>query len=138
MNISLQSILKVIGYISLSNLISHYDGNIKAKRKIGHQLNKIKEINYQLSLKKLKPEIAAEKIFGHIKAMEILSHQIAEDEPIKQLLTVFSRKWKTENQICKSLTDGMHQFMSEVTSFFLRGYLPYSDARYALISLFRH
>lgn len=123
--------------ISLSSIFgcSAYFG--KPIDKVGHHLQKIKDIDYKLSLKKIDAALAAQKIISHVKEIDILHKKISESEPIKELLTSFLYKWNTEDKILASLSDGNQQFMSEVTAFFLRGHVKHKDGWKTLFPIFK-
>ena len=105
--------------ISLSSIIgcSAYFGT--PIDKIGHHLQKIKDIDYKLSLKKIDAPQAAKRIMSHMEEIEILHTKISESEPIKGLLTPFVEKWDAEDIIFASLNDRNHHFMIEVNVFFV-------------------
>lgn len=109
----------------------------KPIEKIGHHLQKIKDINYKLSIKKIDAPQAAKRIMSHMKEIKQLDTKISENEPIKTLLTLFIEKWNTEDNILASLTDGDHLFMSEVNVFFVRGHVKYKDGWKTLFPIFK-
>lgn len=109
----------------------------KPTDKVGNHLEKIKELNYKLSLKKIDVNLAVKKIADHIKAIGKLNKKISDNEPIKELLNAFIEKWNTEDKIFASLTDGKQQFMSEVNAFFIRGYVKYKDGWKTLFPIFK-
>lgn len=123
--------------ISISSILgcSAYFG--KPIDKVGHHLQKIKDIDYKLSLKKINAELAAQKIISHMKEIKQLDTKISDNAPIKALLTPFIEKWNTEDNILASLTDGDHLFMTEVNVFFVRGHVKYKDGWKTLFPIFK-
>lgn len=123
--------------ISISSIFgcSAYFG--KPIDKVGHHLQKIKDINYKLSIKKIDPPLAAQKIVSHMKEIKQLDAKISDNEPIKALLTLFIVKWNTVDNILASLTDGDHLFMTDVNVFFVRGHVKYKDGWKTLFPIFK-
>lgn len=123
--------------ISISSIFgcSAYFG--KPIDKVGHHLQKIKDIDYKLSLKKIDSALAAQKIISHMKEIEQLDTKISDNEPIKALLIPFMEKWNTEDNILASLTDGDRLFMTEVNVFFVRGHVKYKDGWKTLFPIFK-
>ncbi|MBK9256686.1 MAG: hypothetical protein IPM42_14455 [Saprospiraceae bacterium] len=128
LTMSIISITAIIGYSTFLR---------KPVDKVGHQLEKIKEVNYKYSLKKIDALLAAQKMAGHMKAIEKLNKKISDNEPIKEFLNSFIEKWNTEDNILASLTDGDHLFMTEVNVFFSRGYVKYKDGWKTLFPIFK-
>jgi hypothetical protein len=123
--------------ISLSSIIgcSAYFG--KPIEKIGHHLQKIKDIDYKLSLKKINSAQASKRMMSHMEEIKQLDTKISDKEPIKALLTPFIEKWNTEDDILVSLTNGDHLFMTEVNVFFIRGHVKYKDGWKTLFPIFK-
>jgi hypothetical protein len=123
--------------ISISSIFgcSSYFG--KPINKVGHHLQKIKDINYKLSIKKIDPPLAAQKILSHMEEIKQLDTKISDNEPIKALLTLFIVKWNTVDNILASLTDEDHLFMTEVNVFFVRGHVKYKDGWKTLFPIFK-
>lgn len=109
----------------------------KPKEKIGYHLEKIKDIHYKLSLKKLDTKLAASKMMSHVISIQKLSKKIAEDEHMKDFLSEFVSKWTSEEKITASLMDGKSEFMSEVNVFFVRGYIKVKDGWKTLFPIFK-
>ena len=123
--------------ISLSSITGCSAGEGKLTARVGHHLEKIKDIEYKRSLKKIDNILAAKKIMLHMKDIEKLQKRISEQEPIKELLTSFTNKWNTENKILESLRDGNQQFMSEVNAFFIRGFVRAKEGWKTLYPIFK-
>ncbi|MBK9150941.1 MAG: hypothetical protein IPM26_08030 [Saprospiraceae bacterium] len=75
----------------------------KAINKIRIKLEKIKEINYRLSLRKIPPEDAALKISVYIQDLQKLNLKVSEDEAFQELLNSFLEKWHSEERVQESL-----------------------------------
>jgi len=123
--------------ISISSIMGSSEGEGKITDKVGHHLEKIKDIEYKRSLKKIGTELAAKKIMLHMKDIEKLQSKISDQEPIKDLLTAFINKWNTENKILESLRDGNQHFMIEVNAFFIRGFVRAKEGWKTLFPMFR-
>lgn len=123
--------------ISISSIFgcSAYFG--KPIDKVGHHLQKIKDISYKFSVKKIDASQAAKRILSHMEDIKQLDSKISDTEPIKALLLPFIEKWHSEDNILASLTDGEHLFMSEVNAFFIRGYVAYKDEWKTLFPIFK-
>lgn len=123
--------------IIVSGIFGYLGGSGKSVKKVGYHLQKIKDISYKLSVKKIDASQAAKRILSHMEDIKQLDSKISDTEPIKALLTLFIEKWNTEDNILASLTDGEHLFMSEVNAFFIRGYVAYKDEWKTLFPIFK-
>lgn len=121
----------------MSSMFGCFAGAGKPIEKVGHHLQKIKDISYKLSVKKIDAPQAAKRILSHMEDIKQLDSKISDTEPIKVLLLPFIEKWHSENNILASLTDGEHLFMSEVNAFFIRGYVAYKDGWKTLFPIFK-
>jgi hypothetical protein len=130
-------IIMTICIIFMSSIFGCFAGAGKPIEKVGHHLQKIKDINYKLSIKKTDAPLAEKKIMSHMEEIKQLDTKISDNEPIKDLLTSFLNKWSTQTQILGSLMDEHHQFMAEVNVFFIRGYVKYKDGWKTLFPIFK-
>jgi hypothetical protein len=123
--------------ISFTSIFGCFAISGKPTDKVQHHLEKIKEINYKHSLKKIDATLAAKKMVIHMIAIEKLNKKISDIESIKELLTSFIEKWNSEAQILGSLKDGNHFFMIEVNAFFIRGHVKTKDGWKTLFPIFK-
>jgi hypothetical protein len=130
-------IIMNICIIFMSRMFGCFTGAVKPIEKVGHHLQKIKDISYKLSVKKIDASQAAKRILSHMEDIKQLDSKISDTEPIKALLTLFIEKWNTEGNILASLTDGDHLFMTDVNVFFVRGHVKYKDGWKTLFPIFK-
>jgi hypothetical protein len=109
----------------------------KPIEKVGHHLQKIKDIDYKRSLKKLDATLTTKKIMPHMVEINQLNKKISDNEPVKEFLNSFIEKWNAEDKILTSLKEGNQQFMSEVNAFFIRGYVKYKEGWKTLFPIFK-
>ncbi len=127
------STLYIMCIFSLTSLIACS----KPIDKVGYHLEEIKDIDYKLSLKKIDAMLAAEKIMKHLQSIEKLNYKIQNDEPIKEYLDPFVKKWNSKELIFASLTDERRDFMQEVSTFFMRGYVKTREGWKTLFPIFK-
>lgn len=123
--------------ISFTSIFGCFAISGKPTDKVGHHLEKIKDIDYKRSLKKMDTTLAAKKIMSNLEEIKQLNTKIPENEPIKALLTPFVEKWNAEDKIFATLNDGNHHFMIDVNAFFIRGHVKTKDGWKTLFPIFK-
>lgn len=127
----------MIWSILLSGFWSCGIANANPITKIGKHLDKIKAIEYKQSLKQIDELEAAEKIMPHVNAIKELSKKVTAGEPIKEYLTAFVITWDTVEKIRVSLIDERVRFMTDVTTFYMRGFVKDKKGSKTLFPIFK-
>lgn len=128
--------LTIFGFLNFQgNCFSN--SNARVIDKIGRHFDKIKDIDWQLSLNKTEPLPASEKMMEQVAALQKLNLKVSENEPIKVALNEFLTKWATREFIYQSLINNDQKFMADVTSFYLRGLVKYKKGWKTLFPFFR-
>jgi hypothetical protein len=102
-----------------------------------HQIQKIKNIAYDFSYKKIEAKDAAKKMWKHMQTLHMLEKQMDDKHPMQKLLHDFVLKWNEEAAIFTSLTDDNQAFVSELNAFFIRGYVKYPTGGKTLFPIFK-
>ncbi len=129
------SCLRIMFILSFARLIGFCFG--KPTDKVGSHLEKVKDFDNKLSLKKIDGISAVEKIMLHLKAAEKLNDKIQSHEPMKDFLFLFVKYWNSKELILATHTDEKHPFMTVVNTFFLRGYVKSGEGWKTLFPLFK-
>lgn len=69
--------------------------------------------------------------------LHTIEKKMDDKDSMQGLLHTFVLSWKNETDILASLTDDNHAFISELNTFFVRGYVKYPSDSKTLFPIFR-
>lgn len=95
--------------------------DVRLVKKISRRFEKIHDIDYELSLRRISNTDATSKFYREVNKIAHYFDSVSDTATIKIPLKEFLEQWSHIERISASIQESDQKFMADVTSFYLRG-----------------